>query len=111
MKFVILQTNKELKLTFLILLLVSFEVLSITNKSTYEINKLQVIILKLLYILNYLQSFFQKLNNYATNQFGRTKPDIKTISNNIRFKSQTKGDSDESNDILVNSVVTDAKKT
>jgi hypothetical protein len=47
MKFVILQTNKELKLTFLILLLVSFEVLSITNKSTYEINKLQVIILKL----------------------------------------------------------------
>ena len=58
MKFVILQTNKELKLTFLILLLVSFEVLSITNKSTYEINKLQVIILKLLYILNYLQSFF-----------------------------------------------------
>lgn len=43
MKFVILPTNKKLKLTFLILLLVSFEVLTLTNKSTYDINKLQVI--------------------------------------------------------------------
>lgn len=42
MKFVIMPTNKKLKLTFLLLLLVSFEVLTLTNKSTYELDKLQV---------------------------------------------------------------------
>jgi len=45
MKFVIMSTNKKLKLTFLILLLVAFEVLTLTNKSAYEINKLQVVFL------------------------------------------------------------------
>jgi len=42
MKFVIRPTNKNFKLTFLILLLVSFEVLTLTNKSNFELQKLEV---------------------------------------------------------------------
>lgn len=42
MKLVIMKNNIKLKLAFLILLLVSFEVISLTNKSAYEIDRLKV---------------------------------------------------------------------
>lgn len=38
------------------------------------------------------------------------KNELKMLSNQMRFKAKLRGDSDENNDILVNSVVTDTKK-
>jgi len=42
MKFVILSTNKKLKLTFLAFLLTSLEVFTFTDKSVYETDLIQV---------------------------------------------------------------------
>ena len=39
----------------------------------------------------------------------KTKFETTSIGEDIRFKSKLKGDSEENNDILVNSVVTDQK--
>lgn len=52
----------------------------------------------------------QKTNKFIGQYSEKTKNDFTNISNNIRFKSSTKEDSDENNDILINSVVTDVKK-
>lgn len=42
MKLIIMKSDRVIKLSILILLLASFEVISVTNKSTYEVQKLKV---------------------------------------------------------------------
>jgi len=44
------------------------------------------------------------------NTYDKTKAEINVISNEIRFKSETMGDSDENNEILNNSIVIGMKK-
>jgi predicted Holliday junction resolvase-like endonuclease len=103
MKLVICKTN--LKISILIILILSIEILTFSEKNSEMQN-----LLKVIHKYNLFNFLIYKRSNKFISEKSKTKFESTSIGEKIRFKSKINGESDESNDILVNAVVTDTKK-
>lgn len=94
MKLVICKTN--LKISILLILFLSTEIFTLKQKEL-EINRLRVNLI------------IKKKRPTDTIIGKNVKNEVTSIGEKTRFKSKLKGDSEENNDIIANSVVTDQK--